>query len=275
MGRGGGLLLYARRMRILITGAGSGIGAAAATVLAAAGHDVVATARDVSRLEALPVSLRLPLDVTDHHSVIEAVEAAGELDAVVNNAAISGKGPMETFPLDRLRSIFETNVIGPIRLIQHVLPAWRRRGSGVIVNVSSIQGRIGTPLEGPYSASKFALEGFSEALHYELGHFGIRVVIVEPGYTGPGMKATDDVRGDAAYEDLWRQWSGTDAKVTGQAGRSEPTFVAEAIRSAIEDPATPFRVPVGPDSTLVLGARQAMDDASFEQAMRDVTGITW
>jgi NAD(P)-dependent dehydrogenase (short-subunit alcohol dehydrogenase family) len=265
-------------MRILITGAGSGIGAATATVLAAAGHDVVATARDVSLLEALPVGLRLPMDVTDQRSVAEAVgaaEAAGALDAVVNNAAISGKGPMETFPLDRLQSIFETNVIGPLRLIQQVLPTWRQRGSGVIINVSSIQGRIGTPLEGPYSASKFALEGLSEALHHELGHFGIRVVIVEPGYTGSGMKATDNIRGDAAYDDLWRQWSGTDAKVTGQAGRSEPASVAEAIRSAIEDPTTPLRVPVGPDSTLVLGARQAMDDASFEQAMRDVTGITW
>jgi NAD(P)-dependent dehydrogenase (short-subunit alcohol dehydrogenase family) len=262
-------------MRILITGAGRAIGAATATTLAAAGHQVVATARDVSLLEGLAVSQRLALDVTDDRSVAAALEAAGELDAVVNNAAVSGKGPLEDYPLQQMQAMFETNTFGPLRVIQQVLPAWRRRGSGVIVNVSSIQGRVGTPLEGPYSASKFALESLSEALRYEVGHFGVRVVLVEPGYTGAGMKPVADHRGDPAYTELWEQWEGTDSKVTGDVGRARPEDVAEAIRAAIEDPATPLRVPVGADSALVLAARASMDDAGFERVMRQVTGMTW
>jgi NAD(P)-dependent dehydrogenase (short-subunit alcohol dehydrogenase family) len=262
-------------MRILITGAGRAIGAATASALSAAGHDVVATARDVSLLDGLEVSQRLALDVTDDRSVTAALQAAGELDALVNNAAVSGKGPLEGYPLSRIQAMFETNTFGPLRLIQQVLPAWRRRGSGVIVNVSSIQGRVGTPLEGPYSSSKFALESLSEALRYEVGHFGIRVVIVEPGYTGAGMKPVDDHRGDPAYAELWEQWEGTDSKVTGEAGRARPEEVAQAIRAAIEDPSTPLRVPVGADSALVLAARDSMDDVEFERVMRQVTGMTW
>ena len=138
--------------------------------------------------------MRLPLDVTDEASIANALAQAGELDAIVNNAAISGKGPMEDFPLEQLRDMFETNTFGPLRLVQHVLPQWRSRGSGVIVNVSSVQGRVATPLEGPYSGTKHALEAISESMHYELGHFGIRVVIVQPGYIAPGMKPADNVR---------------------------------------------------------------------------------
>jgi NAD(P)-dependent dehydrogenase (short-subunit alcohol dehydrogenase family) len=262
-------------MRILVTGAGRAIGAATATALATAGHQVVATARDVRLLDGLDVAQRLPLDVTDDRSVAGALEAAGELDAVVNNAAVSGKGPLEDYPLDRLRSMLETNTLGPLRVIQQVAPAWRTRGSGVIVNVSSIQGRVATPLEGPYSASKYALESLSETLHYELGHFGIRVVLIEPGYTGPGMKPVADHSGDPAYAELWEQWTGTDAKVTGGSGRAAPEEVAEAIRAAIEDPSTPLRVGVGADAALVLAARSSLDDAAFERAMREVTGMTW
>ena len=262
-------------MRILITGAGRAIGAATAETLTRAGHHVVATARDVSLLDDLDVDLRLPLDVTDDRSVAEAMEAAGELDAVVNNAAVSGKGPLEDYPLDRLRAMFETNALGALRLVQAVAPAWRARGSGVIVNVSSVQGRVATPLEGPYSSTKYALESLSETLHYELGHFGIRMVVVEPGYTGPGMKPAAEHPGDPVYAELWAQWNGMDTTVTGPSGRTEVWRVADAIRSAIEDPATPLRVPVGDDADLVLGARHAMGDAEFEAAMRQVTGMTW
>jgi NAD(P)-dependent dehydrogenase (short-subunit alcohol dehydrogenase family) len=262
-------------VRILITGAARAIGAASAEELTRAGHEVVATARDVSLLAGLDVSLRLPLDVTDDDSVRRALDEAGEIDAVVNNAAVSGKGPLESFPLDRLRSMLDTNTLGPLRLLQHVLPAWRVRGRGVIVNISSVQGRVATPLEGPYSASKFALEALSETLHHELGHFGIRVVVVEPGYISPGMKPADSVRGDVAYDQLWEQWSGIDQKVTGPRGRPGPELVAAAVRAALEDPATPFRVPVGDDAVMVLSARSGLDDAAFESAMREALGVTW
>ena len=262
-------------MRILITGAARAIGAASARELTQAGHEVVATARDPSMLEGLCVALRLPLDVTDDESTRRCLDEAGDIDAVVNNAAITGKGPLESFPLDRLRLMLETNALGSLRLLQRLLPAWRARGSGVVVNISSVQGRVGTPLEGPYAASKFALEALSETLHHELGHFGIRVVVIEPGYIAPGMKPADNVRGDPAYQQLWEEWSGTDQKVTGPDGRPGPELVAAAVRSAIEDPATPFRVPVGDDAVLVLGARSSMDDAAFETAMRTMLGLAW
>lgn len=262
-------------MRILITGAARAIGAATATELTRAGHEVIATARDVTLLDRLDVSQRLTLDVTDPESIRAALDQAGDLDAIVNNAAISGKGPLEDFPLDRFKLMLETNTIGPLRLVQDVLPAWRSRGSGVVVNVSSIQGRVSTPLEGPYSACKYALESLSETLHYEVGHFGIRVVIIEPGYIGTGMKPVAPHTGDPIYAGLWEQWDGTDAKVTGPEGRPGPEIVAVAIRRAIEDPTTPLRVPVGADADLVLGARSQLDDPTFEKAMRDVLGITW
>jgi len=262
-------------MRILITGSARAIGAATAEELTRAGHEVIATARDVSLLNGLDVATRLTLDVSDADSVRQALAQAGELDAVVNNAAISTKGPMESFPIDRLREMFETNTIGPLRLLQEVLPQWRVRGSGVVVNVSSVQGRVATPLEGPYSGTKHALEAISETMHYELGHFGIRVVIVQPGYIAPGMKRTERVAGSDDYAQLWEEWEGTDAKLTGPDGRSGPELVAVAIRRAIEDPSTPLRVPVGDDAVAVLAARAHLDDEAFESAMRKTLGMTW
>ncbi len=266
---------YAHAVRILITGAARAIGAAAAAELTRAGHEVVATARDVTLLEGLDVALRLSLDVTDDDSVRRAMQEAGGLDAVVNNAALSGKGPLKSFPLDRLGAMLDTNTLGPLRVLQHLLPDWRDRGHGVVVNVSSVQGRVAVPLEGPYSMSKFGLEALSETLHHELGHFGIRVVVVEPGYIAPGMKPVDHVPGDNAYGPLWDEWTGTDLKVTGPQGRPGPELVAKAIRSAIEDPATPFRVPVGDDAARILGARSQLGDADFEAAMRSTLGLTW
>lgn len=262
-------------MRILVTGAGRAIGAATAAQLSRAGHEVVATARDPRLLDELDVARRLALDVTDPDSVHAALTSAGELDAVVNNAAVNGKGPLETFPIEQIESMFATNSLGALRVVQPLLAAWRQRGSGVIVNVSSIQGRVATPLDGAYSATKYALESFSETLHYELGHFGIRVVIIEPGYTAPGMKPAGRTPGDPAYAQLWEEWEHTDLAVGGPAGRPGPEVVAAAVVAAIEDPDTPLRVPVGDDAALVLGARASMDDATFEAAMRAVLGATW
>jgi NAD(P)-dependent dehydrogenase (short-subunit alcohol dehydrogenase family) len=262
-------------MRILITGAGRAIGAATATELTRAGHEVVATARDVSMLRQLEVFARLRLDVTDDDSVRRALDEAGELDAVVNNAAIQQKSPLEGFPVEQLSQMLDTNVIGAFRVIKHVLPSWRQRGSGVIVNISSVQGRVATPLEGPYSSSKYALEALSESLHYEVGHFGIRVVIIEPGYISPGMKSISSIEPDGVYRELYEQWESAEAAVTGPSGRTGPEVVASAIKCAIEDPATPLRVPVGEDAVLVLGLRSASDDASFEATMRSALGLTW
>jgi NAD(P)-dependent dehydrogenase (short-subunit alcohol dehydrogenase family) len=262
-------------MRVLVTGAARAIGRATAEVLSERGHQVVATARDVTLLGDLKVDRILSLDVSDDASVAAAVEAAGELDAVVNNAGRTGTGPLEDYPLDDFARVLNVNTLGPLRLIQAVVPQWRRRGSGVVVNVSSVQGRIGTPLEGVYAASKHALEALSETLHYELGHFGIRVVIIEPGYIAPGMKHTADHVGPDAYRALHEQWSGTAETLSGPGGRPGPELVGHAVADALEDPTTPLRVEVGDDAAMVLALRRTQTDEEFEATMRQALDLTW
>jgi NAD(P)-dependent dehydrogenase (short-subunit alcohol dehydrogenase family) len=171
--------------------------------------------------------------------------------------------------------MFETNTLGPLRVIQAVLPAWRTRGSGVIVNVSSVSGRLSSPLEAAYCASKFALESLTESLHLEVRHFGIRSVLIEPGAIATGSPASELHKGPADYAGLWEQWAGAHSKMTGPSGRPGPEVVASAIASAIEDPATPFRVPVGQDAERILGLRRSLDDQALEDAMRKALGITW
>ncbi len=262
-------------MRVLVTGAARASGRATVEVLAARGHEVVATARDVALLDGLPAAMVLPLDVSDTESVRTALSAAGELDGVVNNAGLTGYGPLETYPLDAFARVLEVNTVGPLRMAQAVAPSWRERGSGVLVNISSVQGKVGTPLEGAYAASKHALEALSETLYFELGHFGIRVVIVEPGYIAPGMKHADDHEGPAIYADLHAQWGGTVATLTGPEGRPGPEVVGAAVADALEDPSTPLRVQVGRDAALVLQLRRTLGDTEFEATMREALGLTW
>jgi NAD(P)-dependent dehydrogenase (short-subunit alcohol dehydrogenase family) len=262
-------------VRVLVTGAARAIGRATVEVLTERGHEVVATARDVAALAGVSAARVLPLDVSDPVSVRTAVGEAGELDAVVNNAGLTGNGPLETFPLDDLARVLDVNTLGPLRMAQAVAPSWRERGGGVIVNISSVQGRIGTPLEGAYAASKHALEALSESLYFELGHFGVRVVIIEPGYIAPGMKHEADHPGPAVYADLHAQWSGTVATLIGPEGRPGPEAVGTAVADALEDPATPLRVEVGKDAAMVLQLRRTLDDAAFEATMREALGLTW
>src|SRR3712207_1287996 len=222
-----------KTLKILITGAARGIGMATAQALANRGHSVVATDLSVpSGLEGIQAHV---LDVTSDDSVARCLQEVGPLDAIVNNAGISGGGPVEGYPLDRLRQMFETNTLGALRVIQAVLPAWRTRGAGVIVNVSSVNGRTSTPLRAAYSASKFALEALTESLHYEVRHFGIRSVLIEPGATATGIKQSQIHQGPADYAGLWEQCAGVDAKTTGPSGPPGPEVVALAIASAIED----------------------------------------
>jgi NAD(P)-dependent dehydrogenase (short-subunit alcohol dehydrogenase family) len=263
-------------MRALVTGAGSGIGRATAEVLTARGHEVVATARRLEALEGLQVAEHLALDVTSDASVSACVASAGDIDVLVNNAGITETGPMETYPHDVLLKMFETNTFGPMRLVRALVPSMRERGRGVVVNVTSVEGKVAAPLSGAYCATKHALEALSESLAFEVGHFGVRVVIVEPGYIAPGMRnAVRHGEDGTPYEELRRQWSGADDTLVGPDGRPGPELVGEAIARAIEDPDTPLRVPVGADAEMVLATRRQLDDAAFERAMRDLLGITW
>jgi short-subunit dehydrogenase len=263
--------------RILITGCSTGIGRASAVELTKRGHDVVATARRPQTLADLDVAQTLTLDVDDDGSVAAAVDAAGEIDVLVNNAGFGVTGPVELLPIAEGKRIFETNFFGALRMIQAVLPSMRTRGSGTIVNVTSLAGRVAPPLDGLYGATKFALEGLSEALHYEVGHFGVRVRIVEPGVFETGFSGNLASHGvdRAPYDELQRQWDAARSKLIGGVDAPGPEAVAIAIADAVEYEPPRLRWPVGADADLVIAARQSMDDEAFEQAMREVLELEW
>ena len=262
---------------VLITGCSSGFGRGAAIELTKRGHDVVATARRPETLDDLDVAARLALDVDDAGSVRAAVDAAGPVDALVNNAGFGIVGPVESVALDDARRCMETNFFGAAQLIQAVLPGMRARGGGTIVNVSSVAGRVGGPLSGYYSASKWALEGLSEALHFEVGHFGIRVRIVEPGAFDTGFGARELRQGldGPPYDELDREWEATRPALLGDGPPADAADVAMVIAEAVESTDARLRWPVGADADLALGAKDSMSFEDFEAAMRGVLGITW
>jgi NAD(P)-dependent dehydrogenase (short-subunit alcohol dehydrogenase family) len=272
---------------VLITGTSTGIGRAAAELLASKDYRVVASMRTPEKGAELANAAKskrwdlsvVRLDVRDESSVKSALEQAGEIDVLVNNAGFEVWGPLEEMTVDDLKDQFETNVYGPFRLITTVLPGMRQRGNGVIVNVSSVAGRVSAPLNGLYSASKFALEALSETIHYETGHFGVRCHIVEPGGVATPFPDNRRLVGAAAgdegspYRELITQWEAASERLTGGT-RAQPEEVAAAIVEAIET-GDKLRYPVGQDANLVFTARKAMDDAQFESAMRQQLGLTW
>jgi NAD(P)-dependent dehydrogenase (short-subunit alcohol dehydrogenase family) len=179
---------------ILITGCSTGIGRDLAERLTGAGYTVVATARRVETLETLPAALKLPLDVTQPASVEQAVAAVlrqfGRIDVLVNNAGYALRGALEEIEPDAAQQMFEVNVFGVLRMLRAVAPQMRKQGTGRIINVSSIAGKLSTPVNGTYSASKFALEALSDALRFELAPFGIQVIVIEPGAIQTQFDAT-------------------------------------------------------------------------------------
>jgi NADP-dependent 3-hydroxy acid dehydrogenase YdfG len=252
--------------RILITGASRGIGRGIAGELTARGHEVIATARDASTLADVPAAARLPLDVTDQASVSAAVAAAGPIDALVSNAGATVRAPMETVPVAEVQRLFDLNTFGALRVAQAVMPGMRERGTGKLIFISSIQGRIAIPLIGPYSASKWALEAIAETLAIEAAHFGISVQLLEPAAVSSGGAERAKVFLDDTnpYRPLLDQVRGF---------RSAPVTVEEvagAVAAALEDSHAPLRIPVGGPATSVLAARKAApDDAPFLAAPLD------
>jgi NAD(P)-dependent dehydrogenase (short-subunit alcohol dehydrogenase family) len=264
--------------RVLITGCSTGIGRAAAVELTKRGFDVIATARRPETLEDLDVAEKHALDVNDDASISQLRSAVGEVDVLVNNAGIGIHAPVEKGPLDAFRRVMETNVFGAVRMIQAFAPQMRERGSGVIVNVSSIAGRVTAPLGGFYSASKYALEALSEALHYEIGHWGVRVAIVEPGGfdTSFGDNRMAFAIDEPPYDELDRIWEKSQATLQGAEGsRPGPEVVAQTIADAVEGKGQKLRWPVGDDANLVLQVRTSMNDEDFEATMRQTLGLDW
>jgi NAD(P)-dependent dehydrogenase (short-subunit alcohol dehydrogenase family) len=239
--------------KILITGCSSGFGLDAARLFLERGWDVVATMRKPDD-DLLPKSDRLQilsLDVTNDASIAKAIADAGPIDVLVNNAGYAAPAPIELIGMDHARALFETNTFGPLAVAQAVLPAFRERGSGVIINVSSSTTLRPMPLLGIYRASKAAVNAFTESLALEMKSFGVRVHIVLPGRspeTKFGENAFPHARGidHPAYAPVFQQFIATVRESTGPITYSSD--VAEALWKIANDPASPIIVPAGADA---------------------------
>jgi len=185
---------------VLITGCSTGIGRDLARHLAHSGYTVVATARKVETLDDLPVTLKLPLDVTQPETIRQAIDCVfqhfGRIDVLVNNAGYDQCGAIEEVSDDQIQRMYDVNVFGALRMIRVVVPYMRSQKAGKVINISSIAGRMVTPVNGTYSSTKFAMEALSDALRMEVEPFGIQVILVEPAAIKTNFDRTVHAHGD-------------------------------------------------------------------------------
>jgi NAD(P)-dependent dehydrogenase (short-subunit alcohol dehydrogenase family) len=253
---------------VLITGCSTGIGLRTAVAFARNDDTVVATMRNPAKSDGLRkaaadagvevevVALDVTSDASARSAVTEVLERHGRVDVLVNNAGVGLSGPVEDFPEDQARTAIETNFWGPVRMARLVLPAMRAQGSGVVVNISSITGRLPSfPAYGFYAAGKHALGALSDSLAAEVAPFGIRVVCVEPGYYETALSDTvDNLLGQvdplSPYADVNRFMLNFSKNALVNGG--DPGEVADAIVAAVADPACPLHVHVGADADAFL-----------------------
>ena len=256
--------------KILITGTSKGIGYQTALLLARAGHQVIATMRNpgASDLEKIANEAKLPvtvleLDVDDDASVAEVFGKVGDsLDVLVNNAGIFSINAVEDESLEQYQRVMQTNYFGAVRCTKQVLPAMRKRGSGCIVNVTSIAGRIAYFASSAYAASKFALEAFTECLAQEVKGFGIKVALVEPGIIDTPMATTSLPQYDE--QTIYPHGRRLHAFFMNPAKpEASPGLVADMIRYVIESNDPRLRYPVGPDALPFIGWRDALSDEDW------------
>lgn len=250
--------MTASQNTVLITGCSSGYGLETARHFHAQGWNVIATMR-TPRADLLPRSCTLrvlPLDVTQPDSIATALEAAGPIDVLVNNAGVGVVGAFEATPMAHIRKVFDTNTFGVMAMTQAVIPQFRARRAGVIVNVTSSVTLAAMPLAAAYTASKQAIEGFTGSLAHELAHFGIRAKLVEPGYA-PTTRFAHNT--SVRIEDLIPQaYTAFAAPIF--AAFAEPALVtteqdvAEAIWRAANDRSGQLRFPAGADAVALAQA---------------------
>jgi NAD(P)-dependent dehydrogenase (short-subunit alcohol dehydrogenase family) len=256
---------------VLVTGASSGIGKTTAEYLAARGYRVFAGARRPDAVSLLHGAELVALDVTDDASVNSAVahvlEKVGRIDALVNNAGSSILGAVEETSIDQARSLLETNVLGVLRMSQAVLPAMRRQHAGRIVNVSSVVGFLPSPYMSVYAASKHAIEGLSESMDHEVRGFGVRVVLVEPGFTRTNIDAASP-RAQNPLDAYAVQRERVINSINHQISNApDPTGVAATIERAIN--ASRFtRLPVGGQAALLSRLRRWMPPRMVDRSLR-------
>ena len=266
----------------VVTGTSSGIGFETALALAREGYYTYATMRDTAKSdkikelgqkENLKINV-LELDVDDENSVKTAIQKILDqkqrIDVLVNNAGWALWGCVEDVSVDEFKAQFDTNFFSIIRLIQEVGPTMRKQGSGTIVNISSVVGRIGFPASPAYISSKFALEGLSESLRFELAPFSVNVVIIEPGVIKTNfmknMRMAEKSESDTVYKDI------TDKVVSGVKMMAEmgthPKEVADTIVKAVKDEKPLPRYIVGNDASMFLEAKKSKTDIEFENYLK-------
>jgi len=270
---------------ILVTGSTSGFGRLTVETLARQGYIVFAgmraaagknapaaeALRALAQREQLALHL-VEIDVTDDASVEQAIaviiETTGHLDVVVNNAGVSYSGPLEAFTLEQVRQQFEANVFSVLRVNRAVLPQMRKQGSGLLLQIGSIVGRLGLPFLGLYGATKFALEGLTESYRYELAPFGIDAAILEPGTFPTTISANRQVAADAErlalYQAAMNAFTAPFYAENRSATPPDPQEVADAIAQVIAQPAgkRPLRTVVA--TVAQRQAPQALNDAATQ-----------
>ena len=266
----------------IVTGSSSGIGFETSLALAREGYFTYATMRDttksdkikeITQKENLKINI-LELDVDDEKSVKSAIahilDQKQRIDVLVNNAGWGLWGCVEDVSVDEFKEQFETNFFSIIRLIQEVAPTMRKQGSGTIVNVSSVVGRIGFPASPAYISSKFALEGLSESLRFEFAPFGIDVIIIEPGVIKTNfmknMKMAKKSELDTVYKDITTKVV-SGVKMMAEMG-TPPKEVANTIVKAIKDKKPLPRYIVGNDALMFLEAKKSKTDIEFENYLK-------
>ena len=258
---------------VLITGTSKGIGFEAALAFGRAGHQVHATMRNPSQspmlaetaarenLQITVSAMNVDLDQSVSETIAAIVKSHGPIDVLVNNAGVEGRGSVEELPLAEFRAIMETNYFGALRCIQALVPQMRQRGSGCIINVSSVAGRISNPPLTSYCASKWALEALSEGLAGEMRTFNVRVAIVEPGIIDTAMARRIE---NPTTESPYGQSARFSALFAGSLKNPvPPSLVAEKILEIAESGTWQLRHPVGPDAAPLLQWRSQMTDEEW------------
>lgn len=253
---------------VLITGASSGIGKCAADHLAAKGYQVYGTSRHPESCPGIKNGFMIKMDVCDTASVKGAianiVDTEGHIDVLVNNAGFGIGGAIEDTSTDMVKALFDTNFFGVCRLLQEVLPVMRRQSEGLIINMSSIGGIIGLPYQGIYSASKFAVEGLSEALYKELSSTDLKVVLIEPGDFKTGFTANrQNIKTENNADDFQRS---LDVIEHDEQNGQPPLKIAYLIEKIINTPNPRLRYAVGAfDQKLSLFLKRILPNRWFDQ----------
>ena len=270
----------------VVTGSSSGIGFETSLALARNGFHTYATMRkldgggsnqitDIAKNENLPLDF-VQLDVNDDGSVLDAINKIlrekDRIDVVVNNAGYDLMGALEEASMDEIKAQFETNFFGAVRVMQSVIPMMREQREGIIVNITSLGGRISFPLNSPYHATKFALEGLSESIQYELEPFGIKIIVIEPGGIGSNFlknlkmstKTSDPLNSpyrstQNSMSEYFKQWA---------QNLAHPSEVAKVILQAVTSDNPDFRYVVGKDAAMALESRRNMSDREFHDLIK-------